>query len=157
MSLTQKKIADHLDLDQSAVSRFLSQMEIDWRQATLDEIRIAYVRRLRVQADGHRSDGGLDLVYERVLSERVDRELKEFNLAEKKSQLINVAQLQPVMEQMVSTFRPVLLGFDERLKAHLDVVYGINIDIQLITDYTVAAFRHLAKYDVSNDARSLVG
>lgn len=156
MSLTQKEIADHLDLDQSAVSRFLGQIGIDWRQVTLDEIRIAYVRRLRAQADGQRSDGGLDLVHERVLSERVDRELKEFNLAEKKAQLINVAQLQPELEQMVNMWKSVLIGTDNHLKARLDEMYNINIDISIINDCTAAAFTHIAQYDISNRTRSLV-
>lgn len=150
MTITQKKIAEHLDLDQSNVSRFLQQLDFDWHGMTLDEVRIAYVRKLRAQAAGHRSEDGMDLVHERVLTERVDRELKMFTLAEKKSQLINVAQLEPELEQMVGAWRSDLLGRDDKLKADLDVLYGINVDIQVINDYTFAAFNHLARYDVSH-------
>ncbi|MDY7537669.1 hypothetical protein RGU72_05300 [Undibacterium sp. 5I1] len=85
MSVTQQQIAHHLDISQVEVSKFLNQSGIDWKQTTLDVIRVEYIRKLRAQASGHRSEDGLDLVRERVLSERVDRELKQFTLAEKKA------------------------------------------------------------------------
>lgn len=147
MPLTQREIAEHLDLDQSAVSRFLEQVEIDWREATIDQVRIAYVRKLRAQAAGHRSEDGLDLVGERVLTERVDRELKQYTLAEKKGLLVNVAQLEPELMQMFGAFRSELMSRDDKLKADLDALYGIDIDVQVLNDYTFVALNHLARYD----------
>jgi hypothetical protein len=147
MALTQKEIGEHLDLDQSAVSRMLDQLGIDWRTSSLDDIRLVYVRRLRAQAAGHRSDGGADLVHERVLSERVDRELKIFNLAEKKGALINVAQLEPELMQMVGAFKSELISRDDKLRAALEAAYGIKVDVQLLNDHTYAALSHLARYD----------
>lgn len=41
---TQQQIAEHLDLDQSAVSRFVDKVQLDYRVATIDEIRFAYIR-----------------------------------------------------------------------------------------------------------------
>lgn len=147
MSLTQQEIADHLDLSQKAVSQFLEQNKIDWLVTSLDDIRVLYIQNLRAQASGHRSQDGLDLVRERVLSERVDRELKQFTLAEKKGSLINVAQLEPELMQMVGAFRSELISRDDRLKTALDALYGVDIDIQLLNDYTYAALSHLARYD----------
>lgn len=147
MSLTQQDIADHLDLSQKAVSQFLEQNKIDWMVSSLDEIRVAYIQNLRAQAAGHRSQDGLDLVRERVLSERIDRELKQFTLAEKKGTLINVAQLEPELQQMVGAFRIELLSRDDKLKSALDALHGIDIDIQLLNDHTYAALKHLARYD----------
>lgn len=150
MGITQQEIADHLDLDQSNVSRFLKQLDFDWTVATMDEVRIIYVRKLRAQAAGHTSEDGMDLVRERVLTERLDRELKLFTLAEKKGQLINVAQLEPELMQLVGAFRSDLLGRDDKLKADLDVLYGIDVDIQVLNDYTFSALNHLARYDASH-------
>jgi len=150
MAVTQQVIADHLDLSQAEVSKFLNQLDIDWKQSSLDDVRIAYLRKLRAQAAGHRSEDGLDLVRERVMTERVDRELKVFTLAEKKGQLINVAQLEPEIMQMIGAWRTELLGRDDKLKSDLDALYGINVDIQVLNDYTVAAFNHLARYDASH-------
>lgn len=144
---TQQAIADHLDLAQQNVSELMKKLDIDWKAATLDEIRVAYVRWLRAQASGHRTDDGLDLVRERVLTERVDRELKQYTLAEKKGQLINVAQLEPELQQMVGAFRTELLARDDKLKADLDQLHGIDVDIQVLNAYTNDALRHLARYD----------
>ena len=150
MTITQQQIADHLDLAQQNVSEFLKQLNFDWHDASLDDIRVAYIRNLRAQASGHRSSDGLDLVRERVMTERVDRELKIFTLAEKKGQLINVAQLEPELMQMVGAWRSELLGRDDKLKADLDVLYGIDVDIQVLNDYTFTALNHLARYDASH-------
>jgi hypothetical protein len=147
MATTQQQIAEHLDLSQAEVSKFLKQADIDWKESSLDDVRIAYLRKLRAQAAGHRSDDGLDLVRERVLTERVDRELKQYALAEKKGQLINVAQLEPELQQMVGAFRTELLARDDKLKADLDQLHGIDVDIQVLNAYTNDALRHLARYD----------
>lgn len=147
MRLTQQQIAEHLDLTQKSVSEMLKKLDIDWTTSTLDDVRIAYLRQLRAQAAGHRTDDGLDLVRERVLTERVDRELKQYTLAEKKGQLINVAQLEPELQQMVGAFRTELLARDDKLKADLDQLHGIDVDIQVLNAYTTDALRHLARYD----------
>src|SRR5476649_2860797 len=147
MTTTQQQIADHLDLSQAEVSKFLKQIELDWKEATLDEVRVAYLRKLRAQAAGHQSGDGHDLVRERVLSERVDRELKIFNLAEKKGSLINVAQLEPELMQMVGAFKSELLNRDDKLKATLEAEYGIKIDVHILNDHTYSALSHLARYD----------
>lgn len=150
MALTQQDIADHLDLAQQNVSELMKKLEIDWREATLDEIRIAYVRQLRAQAAGHRTEDGLDLVRERVMTERVDRELKQFTLAEKKGLLVNVEQLEPELMQMVGAFRTELLARDDKLKADLDVLHGVEVDITVLNAYTIEALRHLARYDAGS-------
>ena len=147
MSITQQQIADHLDLSQKAVSLFLDKNKLDSSALSLDEIRVEYIRNLRAQASGHRSESGLDLTHERVLTERVDREMKMFSLAEKKGTLINVSQLEPELMQMVGAFRSELLSRDDKLKATLDALYGIDVDIQLLRDCTYAALNHLARYD----------
>lgn len=150
MALTQQDIADHLDLAQQNVSELMKKLDIDWRAATLDEIRVAYVRQLRAQAAGHRTEDGHDLVRERVMTERVDRELKQFTLAEKKGLLVNVEQLEPELMQMVGAFRTELLARDDKLKADLDLLHGIEVDIQVLNAYTIEALRHLSRYDAGS-------
>jgi predicted transcriptional regulator len=147
MALSQSEIANHLDLSQKGVSQFLEQAGIDWRTATLTDIRVAYITKLRAQAAGHRSEDGLDLVRERVLTERVDREMKQFTLAEKKGTLINVAQLENELKQMVGAFKSELTSRDGSLKDALDAAYGIDVDIKILNVHTHAAFVHLARYD----------
>ncbi|MDP2172007.1 MAG: terminase small subunit [Rhodocyclaceae bacterium] len=73
--LLQETIAEHLDMDQSSVSRLCAELEIDWRNSTIDQLRIAYIRRLREQAAGRAASGDLDLAGERarLAKEQADR------------------------------------------------------------------------------------
>lgn len=145
---TQVEIGAHLDLSQGEVSRWLHEAGIDWKETPLDDIRIAYIRKLRAAAAGHRSaDGGMDLTSERVLSERVDRELKLYELAERKKQLISVEQLEPELGRMVAAFRTEMLARDDKLRSEIEALYGIDIDPQLLEDHTRAALAQLARYD----------
>jgi|SRR5450830_1642801 len=145
---TQQQIADHLFISQQQVSRLMLKLGIDWDKSSMDEIRKEYIDNLRAQASGHKSDDGLDLIKERVLTERVERELKEMMVAEKKGLLINVSQLEPELMQMVGAFRSELLSRDDKLKSEIDALYGINIDLNLLNDHTNAALSQLARYDV---------
>lgn len=144
---TQKKIAEHLGMTQQAVSQQLAALKIDVKTATLDEIRIAYIEHLRGVAAGHRSSDGFDLARERALTEQVDRELKQLTLAEKKGQLVNLAQLEPEMLRMFVAFRTELLSRDDKLKSEVDALYGIDVDLGLINVHTRNALAQLARFD----------
>lgn len=73
--LTQKEIADHLDMEQQAVSKMCAELDIDWKAMSLDEIRVIYIRRLRAVAARWASNGNLDLAAERarLAREQADR------------------------------------------------------------------------------------
>lgn len=67
MAVKLKDIAVHLDLDLSGVSKFCTARGIDLKTATMEEIRLAYIRRLRSAATGRGAgDGSFDLVTERA-------------------------------------------------------------------------------------------
>ena len=144
---TQQQIADHLDMSQQAVADLMERLAIDWREVSIDAKRVAYIRQLRGQAAGHKSESGLDLVKERVLTERVDRELKQLMVAEKKGLLINVEQLEPELTQMIGAFRSELLARDDKLKNALDALYGIDLDLTLLNEHTNTALSQLARYE----------
>lgn len=144
---TQKEVAVHLDLSQAEVSKLMGELGMNWRTAPLDDIRFAYIRRLRGAAAGHKTSDGDDLIRERVQTERVDRELKMLALAEKRGQLINVAQLEPELVQMVTAFRTDVLSMVDNIKADLDALHGIEVDLQVLTKHAHDALRQLARYD----------
>ena len=144
---TQKAIAEHLDLNQSEVSRHLADLGLDARTTDLATIRVVYIRKLRAIASGHKSHDGMDLTRERVLTEQVERELKQFELAEKKGSLVNLGQLEPELLQMVAAFKVELTARDDKLKAALDALYGIDVDLQLLEDMTRDSLAQLARYD----------
>ena len=145
--VTQETIAQHLGVSQQAVSKTLSKMGIDWKEMDLDKIRLAYIARLREVAAGHASiDGEYDLNKERVLTERVDRKLKQYQLAEKMGQLVNIADLQSELANVFAGFRQELLSRDDKLKTELDTLYGIDIDVSILNEYTYNALQHLSGY-----------
>ena len=87
---TQTEIAEHLGLSQAAVSKAMMKLTLDWRTSSMDEIRLAYLNRLRAEASGHVSSSGLDLVEEKAKTERVRRELAMMELMEKQGLLVNI-------------------------------------------------------------------
>lgn len=148
---TQQQFAEHLDMSQQQISNIMARLGINWKTANMDHVRIAYIRHLRVVAAGHESSGGDSLVAERILTERVDREMKELALAEKKGTLINVEQLEPELMNMVNAFRAELLARDDKLKADLDALYGIDLDLSLLNSHTHTALAQLSRYDAPHE------
>lgn len=134
-------------MSQQAVSQQLAPLGIDWKTASMNEIRLAYIEHLRAVAAGHRSTDGFDLARERAMTEQVDRELKQITLAEKKGQVVNLVQLEPELARMVVAFRTELLARDDKLKAEIDALYGIDLDLAYINEHTRNALAQLARYD----------
>lgn len=150
--LTQQEVAEHLDLDQSAVSRLLQKLDLNLQTSALAEIRKKYISHLRSMAAGHVTPDGESLVAERVMTERVDRELKMLTLLEKRGQLVNVQQLEHELSQMIVAFRVDLLSRDDKLKSELDTLYGIDIDIGILNDHTRASLEQLSRYAAGSDS-----
>ncbi|WP_174431247.1 MULTISPECIES: MarR family transcriptional regulator [Burkholderia cepacia complex] len=144
---TQQQIADHLDLDQSAVSRFVDKVRLDYRAVSIDEIRIAYIRHLREVAAGRSSETGIDLVAERAMTERVDREIKLLTLAEKKGQLVNAAQLEQAYGLMVGAFQTELLSLSDKLVQELRTLYGVEVDVEWLNEHIYGCLEQLSEYD----------
>ncbi|WP_185643603.1 MarR family transcriptional regulator [Burkholderia contaminans] len=144
---TQQQIADHLDLDQSAVSRFVDKVRLDYRAVSIDEIRIAYIRHLREVAAGRSSETGIDLVAERAMTERVDREIKLLTLAEKKGQLVNAEQLEQAYGLMVGAFQTELLSLSDKLVLELQTLYGVEVDVEWLNEHIYGCLEQLSEYD----------
>lgn len=70
--MNQQVIAEHLDLTQGAVSQWMDRLGIDWKSASMDEIRIAYIRELRDQAAG-RASSELSVERARLAKEQADK------------------------------------------------------------------------------------
>lgn len=143
---TQKEIAAHLGINQSEVSRHMASLNIDWRNESMERVRLTYLEHLRAMAAGHRSADGMDLTHERALTERVDREIKELTLAEKRGQLVNITQLEPELLRQYMAFKAELEARDDKLKDELDTLYGIDVDLSLLSTHTRNALAHLSRH-----------
>jgi len=145
--LTQSDIASHLDLSERRVRDVLKALNLDHRVETLDTIRTAYIRDMRAKASGHLSGDGFDLTKERVLTERVDRELKLYNLAEKKEVLVNKDQLLPELQNGFTALKTSLLSLAVQVKSTVDIQYGIDLDLSIIETEVNNALSSLSRYD----------
>ncbi|WP_186191436.1 MarR family transcriptional regulator [Burkholderia gladioli] len=150
---TQLQIAEHLDLDQSAVSRFVDKIGLDYRDATIDDVRLAYIRHLREMAAGRGSGAGLDLVAERAKTEIVERELKLLALAEKKRELVNAQQLERVYGEMVTAFQIELLAFPDSLAQELRTLYGVDVDVEWLNEHIYGFLEQLSRYESDGERR----
>ncbi|WP_205611412.1 MarR family transcriptional regulator [Burkholderia sp. Nafp2/4-1b] len=144
---TQQQIAAHLDLDQSTVSRLVARLALDYRSASMDDVRVAYIRHLREVAASHTSADGLDLTAERAKTEVVDREIKLLTLAEKNGQLVNAAQLEQAYGQMVGAFQAELLALPDKLVQELRTLYGVEVDVQWLNEHVYGCLEQLSRYD----------
>lgn len=153
---TQAEIAEHLGISQAAVSKAMLKLTVDWRHASMDEIRLAYLNRLRAEAAGHISESGLDLVEEKAKTERVTRELKMMELSRLKGLLVSIEDLQADLTMAALNFKNILLGRNEILKATLDALYGIEVDLELLNDETYEALEALANVLDGDGAREVL-
>lgn len=144
--VSQAQFGALVGITQQAVSELLARGTLG-KGASLKAWLASYCGNLRDQASGHVSSEGFDLIRERVLTERVDRELKELMVAEKRATLVNVAQLEPMLMNMVGAFRSELLSRDDKLRDELQALHGIDIDITILNAYTHAALTQFGRYD----------
>jgi hypothetical protein len=151
---SQFEIAAHLGLSQKNVSVLMHELGIDWRTSSMDEIRLAYIGRLRAAASGHQSaDGQLDLVAEKAKTERIVRELKSLELERLRGSLVAVEDLERELAGMVTAFRTEMLARDDKLVAEIATLYNVEVDRQLLHEHTVAALLHLSRYDPDGASR----
>lgn len=127
--LRQHDIADHLDLSQQAVSEFLERSGIDYKQSTLDEIRIAYIRHLREMAAGRAAAGDLDLAGERAMLAREQRIRIEMQNAVTRGELAPVALLEEVLTAAASKVAGVLDAIPGMIRRRVPLLTADDIDL----------------------------
>lgn len=140
---TQQEVAVHLGISQQAVSEQMKKLKIVVECATMDEIRLAYLKRLREQAAGHENT----LAIERAKTEVVDRQIKELVLEEKRKSLVRIADLKPMLSTMMLAFRNELRSVPQKVVLEIETLHGIRVDADLIGKYIDDALRKLSQYD----------
>ena len=127
--LTQQGIAEHLDLSQGQVSRWLDQLGIDWKLASLDEIRVAYIRELREQAAGRAAAGDLDLATERAGLAKAQREKIEMQNAVTRRELAPVVLIEEVLAKAGAKVAGILDAIPGMLKRRCAGLTSGDIDL----------------------------
>ena len=119
----------------------MERLGIEWKTATIDEIRVAYITELREQAAGRAAAGDLDLATERAGLARAQREKIEMQNAVTRRELAPVALLEEVLAKAGSRVAGILDAIPGMIKRR---VAGLSSnDIELIA-VEVARARNIA-------------
>lgn len=127
--LTQKKISEHLDLSQQAVSELMAGLGIDSKTASLDEIRVAYIRRLREQAAGRAAAGDLDLAGERAALAKAQRERIEMQNSVTRGELAPVVLIEEVLTKAASKTAGILDAIPGMVRRRVPTLTADDIDL----------------------------
>lgn len=127
--LTQKKISEHLDLSQQAVSELMAGLGIDSKTASLDDIRVAYIRRLREQAAGRAAAGDLDLAGERAALAKAQRERIEMQNAVTRGELAPVVLIEEVLTKAASKTAGILDAIPGMVRRRVPQLTADDIDL----------------------------
>lgn len=139
--LTQQTIADHLDLTQPAVSDLLQRLGVDWRESTLDTVRVVYIRHLREKAAGRATEGTLDLATERAALAKVQRERIEMQNAVTRRELAPVILIEQVLAKAGSKVASILDAIPRMIRRRAPAI-GADM-IHLIAE-EIARARNIA-------------
>ena len=147
---TLKQIAEHLGFGVPEAGRHMKMLGINYVEVSMDEIRIAYLERLRKVAAQTMSEDGVDLVKERALTERVTRQIKELDLSERKGELIAVSQLKSTLRNSFLHIKTTMRGSASKIKTIVDARYGIDLDSEIIKVEIDNALSELSRYTTSD-------
>ena len=144
---SQYEIADDLGIVQPTARQLIKRADIpDYQDLTVEQVRHRLVRYWMNKTANRGGDDGYDLQTERAKTERVTRELRELQVAEKRGALVNIAQLEPALQQAFSAFRAELLSRDDKLAEALHAKYQIKVDLDLLNEFTFRALEQLSRY-----------
>lgn len=146
---TQQQIAEHLGLSQQAVSKQLAKMSIDWRNMSIDEIRLAYLDRLRKSAAGQDDE----YMKVKLAREKIETERALIALKKEKRELVDVAELVPVLKTVFSGFKERLMGLPTFIRSDVYVATGKEVDelayAQKCEDVLKDCYEFLSSYSKS--------
>jgi phage terminase Nu1 subunit (DNA packaging protein) len=127
--LTQQEIAEHLDMSQQAVSQLLADLGIDWKAVSLDEVRVAYIRRLREIAAGRAALGDLDLATERARLAREQADKIAMQNAVTRGELTSTVVLEQVLASAASKIAGILDAIPGLVRRRVPLLQSGDIDM----------------------------
>lgn len=111
------------------MSQWLDRLGINWKVATLDEIRVAYIRELREQAAGRAAAGDLDLATERAGLAKAQREKIEMQNAVTRRELAPVVLIEEVLAKAGAKVAGILDAIPGMLKRRCVALTSDDIDM----------------------------
>ncbi|MER0171366.1 MAG: hypothetical protein DU489_12315 [Nitrosomonas sp.] len=142
---TQIEIAQHLDLSTRQI-RELQSAGVFSKSATLDEARLAYIRRLREQAAGRAATNGLDLASERARLAKMQADKLEAELAAKRGDMISLAEAVMGWSDLVNAFRQKMLSLPVRASDSIPGIADRRNAERILTGMVYEALSELSRW-----------
>lgn len=133
-------------MSEANASTMTRALKIDRDVATLDDVRIAYVRDLREKAAGRGGDDQAALTRARTREAVAGAQIKETQFLESCGALVPVEQLEPLLEQWVIVARAEVRNAVDKIIADIQGRYDIEIDQSIIDGHIGAAYRLIGAY-----------
>lgn len=144
---TQQEIADHLGLNQSAISDALNALGLvkrEWAGLSLDEARKLLVRHYTELTAGRGGSEQYNLARTRARESQLKGDLLQLQIQEKAGALIQAAAVEQEWISLVVATRQELLMLPDRLAHEIKALHGIDIDRALIEGHIHEALNRLA-------------
>ena len=125
---TQREIAAHLDMSERNCRDMLKNLELDWSEATMDDIRIAYIRDLREKAAGRGGGQAEALNSARLEESTVKTSLNRLSYHEKLSTLVPAADAASALRDWAAFANREYQGGFEKLVQQIETANKISVD-----------------------------
>lgn len=143
---TQKEIAAHLDMSERNCRDMLKGLGIDWTQATLDDVRVAYIRDLREKAAGRGGSQAELLAIARTQESTVKAANGRLTYHEKLGTLVPTADAAFALNDWASFGnREYLAGF-EKLTQELEATLKVSIDRGMVERIAGSTVKRIGGY-----------
>ncbi|MBL4835749.1 MAG: hypothetical protein JKY26_17500 [Pseudomonas sp.] len=142
----QSEIAAHLDMSERNAREVVKSLRINWQDATLDEIRIAYIRDLREKAAGRGGSNIDELNKARLEEMQVKSANGRLQYHEKLGTLVQAEAAQHCLVDWASFANREYSGGIERLIQEIESVNKITIDRSVVIKVAGATTERIAGY-----------
>lgn len=143
---TQVEVAAHLDMSERNVRDVLNALQIDWRESTIEKIRVSYIRDLRGKAAGRGGNNQESLTCARIRESTISAQLKELQFHKEVMDLVPAVEIEPLLDSWAVTARSETTHAVEKIIAAIHSEHGIEVDQDLIDEQLGAAFKTIADY-----------
>lgn len=140
-TITQADIAEHLDMSPRNLRDVLTDLRIDWRATSIDDIRVAYIRKLREAAAGRNDE---QLSANRARRELADARMKELDLAERTKQIILAADVEPLLIGLLKEIQTSVLEAGNKALQSIETTHNLKVDDDIVLGHLRAALGAVA-------------
>lgn len=139
--MTQVEIAQHLDMTPRNLRDVLSGLGLDWKTASIDEIRVAYIRKLRDAASGRNEQ---DLATVRTRKELAQAQREELELAKEYRMILPVSEVRPAITGFMKEVLTQVTQAGKKAVQNVNAQYQVNVRDDIVLSPLRAALGNLA-------------